>query len=294
MSIFDINKNFCNLFDEYLLNMTIRFSKQTVITYTIRINAVRLAVDMEHMEANSLTLQNAFKSSCISFIISMSEYTVNYKNLTIAVINDFCKFCCRYYKILCKIHFDQLRKPQPLPKFIEQKKLLKIIKNNEVGRKTWIDYRNYALIYLLYGTGMRISEALGISMTDFHRDGMLLVRNGKNSKERVIYHPLETIEHIKIYRLLCPYNTTMTIWRSRAGGTLTRNAATRVITNYLGYSPHILRHSFATHLHSNGCDIFILSELLGHSTLMSTQIYTKIQKNELRQCVLKYHPLRKA
>lgn len=293
-NLFDEQKNTLeNLLEHYLEYLNIRFSIKTVEAYKGRVTRVILAIssscdDIDRHGANA-TIKTLFEN----LLFDMSDYSINYRNLTISAFNDFCKFICQSKKIFCGIKYKHIKKGSSLPKTINQKKLIKKIEDLKKNRTTWIDYRNFALTYLLYGTGMRISEALYIQQTDFHRDGMLHVRNGKNAKDRIVYHPPEALNHIKQYRIRCPYETTNTLWRSYHGRVLTRNAARLAIKNAIGHSPHALRHSFATHLHANGCDIFVLSELLGHSTLTSTQIYTKIEKRELSKCVVRHHPLSK-
>jgi integrase/recombinase XerC len=285
--------SFSKLIEQYLLYLPIRFSHRTVETYAGRIFAIQRAINLNDLIINSKQAASQLKSSFVNLISAMSDKAANYKNLTIAAFNDFCKYCCRTYKSLCNIKISYVKKLRLLPKALSQKKILGNFKKRETKRETWIDYRNYALSYIIYGTGIRISEALSLIQSDFYKNGMLFIRNGKGAKERIVYHPDETLSYLKQYRVLCPYDTTKILWRSRTGGVLTRAAASGALKSFIGCRPHILRHSYATHLYANGCDILVLSELLGHSSLSSTQIYLKIQKKELQKCVLTYHPFHK-
>lgn len=284
---------FDEIYKSYLLYLSVRVTQKTALTYSGRVQSIFESCDLFDVKIDSLYTVNLLKSRFTEFLSNMEDYSINYKNLNISAFNDFCRFSCKTYKFFCGLRFEHLKRKKSLPKAIPEKVLLSKIKLLSTSRENWIDHRNFALIHLLYATGVRISEALHIQPSDFYKEGMLLVRNGKNAKERVVYYPMETIKHINQYRLLCPYETSRYLWRSQHGKALSRNSASVAIKKIIGHSPHALRHSFATHLHSNGCDIFVLSELLGHSTLMSTQIYTKIQKKELRKCVLNHHPFSK-
>lgn len=281
---------FNELLKSYLLYLPVRVSLKTAKAYAGRIQIILDSCDLLEMEVDHFYTTNILKGKFEIYLLNMSEYSINYKNLNISAFNDFCRFCCKSHKHFCELRFEHLKRKKSLPKAIPKKILLSKINLLLTNSETWIDHRNCALIHLLYATGIRISEALYIQPNDFYKEGMLIVRNGKNSKERVVYHPNETLNHINQYRLLCPYETSKNLWRSKHGKILSRNSASVAIKKLIGHSPHALRHSFATHLHANGCDIFVLSELLGHSTLISTQIYTKIQKKELRKCVLNHHP----
>lgn len=278
----------------YLDYLPIRFSKNTVETYSNRV--VYIIAELNSKVNNNLSTlydPKSIKRAFEDIVIDMDMYAPNYKNLTIAAFNDFCKFTCKNKSYFCNIKFQHMRKPAHLPKSINEKKLLLLIEHLQKNMTSWIDYRNFALIYLLYATGMRISEALYITPVDFYRDGMLIVRNAKNSKERVVYYPANVLHHIGEYRSRCPHETSKFLWKSLLGKKLSRIAASVAIKKLIGHSPHALRHSFATHLHSNGCDIFILSELLGHSSLINTQIYIKIRRKELQKCIMECHPLSK-
>lgn len=288
MNLFGKTDNSFEFLVQYYVDyLSIRFSERTVKTYLEHIRKIISLLDVSQINNDLRQLKHQFEQ----VLIELKEYSVSYRNLTISVFNDFCKFLCKNKQLLCNTKFMHIKKALMLPKFIPQTKLLNMLNTLHKNRRTWIDYRNYALIYLLYATGLRISEALNLEMTDFIKDGMLLVRNGKNSKQRIVYFPHETLDNIKAYRLLCPHNTTKFLWKNKNGNILTRHAANVAIKDAINHAPHALRHSFATHLHGNGCDIFIISELLGHESLYTTQIYTKVQKNELKKCIIKHHPL---
>lgn len=153
--------------------------------------------------------------------------------------------------------------------------------------KTWLDYRNYALFMLLYGTGLRISEALQIDTSQINQNTLQI--KGKGGKYRLV--PL--LDHIKVniitYLKLRPYDNNK-IFVSKTGKPLSQQTASHIfrrIKNKYNFPPritlHSLRHSFATHLLKNGCDIRVLQALLGHANISTTAQYIDIQNDALAE-----------
>jgi integrase/recombinase XerC len=163
----------------------------------------------------------------------------------------------------------------------------------------WIGARDAALITLVYGTGLRIGEALSVTGAILKADTSIIVK-GKGGKERLV--PLLPIvkEALARYAALMPYalSDTEPLFRGARGGPLSpriaqlRMAALRA---ELGLpetaTPHALRHSFATHLLAQGADLRTIQELLGHASLSTTQRYTAVDLGQLRATVQK-HPRR--
>ncbi len=162
----------------------------------------------------------------------------------------------------------------------------------------WQGLRDRALFILLYGAGLRISEALSLCCADIEVGKALLVR-GKGGKERLLPLLPPVIEAIGEYRHACPYaeSPSRKLFLGARGKVLQAAQAQRTLRHLrrqLGLqesaTPHALRHSFATHLLANGADLRSLQELLGHTSLSSTQIYTKLEKSELLQTYRRAHP----
>ena len=160
-----------------------------------------------------------------------------------------------------------------------------------IDRSTQIGKRDYALILFLYASGCRISEALQTSRADLH-DGWLKVRYAKNEKERIVPIAPIALEAIEDYLsssdMSSPY-----IWLNYRAEPLSRISAYKIVKKYLGVSPHVLRHSFASALIIGGADLRVVQELLGHSSLVTTQIYTHVENAQLQQTIQNYHPLRR-
>jgi len=149
--------------------------------------------------------------------------------------------------------------------------------------------RDYALILFLYASGCRISEALSVQRSDI-LEGWLKIRFAKGEKERVV--PLAPVATEALDKYLEAQDLSSAyIWLNYKGDPLSRISAYKIVKKYLGISPHVLRHSFASSLIIGGADLRVVQELLGHSSLETTQIYTHIQKQNLADTMYSYHPL---
>ncbi|AQX21968.1 tyrosine recombinase XerC subunit [Bartonella sp. CDC_skunk] len=191
--------------------------------------------------------------------------------------------------------------PKSLPKPLTIESALRIVKEeNQQETEPWIIARNTAILILLYGCGMRISEALALTPEQFADPSIKsLSVTGKGGKTRLI--PLIPIVHkaIENYLKCCPYPlvNTQPIFLGVRGKPLQPAIIQRTVQNLrarLGLpettTPHALRHSFATHLLSRGGDLRTIQELLGHACLSTTQIYTHIDTNHLLEIYQKAHP----
>jgi integrase/recombinase XerC len=171
----------------------------------------------------------------------------------------------------------------------------------EVGEDSsaeWIAARDQAVLLLLYGSGLRIAEALGLTGAALPLSETLVV-TGKRSKTRVVPLLARVREAIELYLDLCPYprSREAPLFRGARGGPLNAEMIRRVVRRArvrLGLpertTPHALRHSFATHLLGRGADLRSLQELLGHASLSSTQIYTAVDAAHLMDVYRNAHP----
>jgi integrase/recombinase XerD len=168
--------------------------------------------------------------------------------------------------------------------------------------------RNRALLEVLYGTGARISEAVGLSIGDIDFDERLVRLFGKGSKERIV--PYGGAAATALDEWFAPDGRAALApsqWRRRddaeavflnaRGGRLSRQAAWMAVRKYgdragitAPLSPHVLRHSCATHLLDHGADLRIVQELLGHASISTTQVYTKVSQERLFEVYRSAHP----
>jgi integrase/recombinase XerC len=164
--------------------------------------------------------------------------------------------------------------------------------------KNWIGARDRAVLLLLYGSGLRIAEALALTGRDAHPGEVLRV-TGKGGKQRVVPVLPITRAALAEYARLCPFPLPPNepLFRGAKGGALNPGMVQRAVAEArraLGLpdtaTPHALRHSFATHLLGAGADLRSLQELLGHASLGSTQIYTRVDAAALLENYRKAHP----
>ncbi|ULL01477.1 tyrosine recombinase XerC [Bradyrhizobium sp. I71] len=192
--------------------------------------------------------------------------------------------------------------PKPLP-MASAKRLADADERAGEDRETWILARDAAVMALLYGSGLRISEALGLKRREVPRpgEGDVLVVTGKGNKTRMVPVLQNVLELVQEYVAMCPYPLPADgpIFVGARGGPLSPRIiqlAMERLRGALGLpdsaTPHALRHSFATHLLSRGGDLRAIQELLGHSSLSTTQVYTGIDSERLLEVYASAHPRR--
>ena len=193
------------------------------------------------------------------------------------------------------------KQPKTLPKPIAPEQAIKLTDASEhLHEEPWIAARDAAILTLLYGCGLRIGEALALTPHNLADPAArTLSVTGKGNKTRLV--PLLPIIHEAIdkYRRLCPYhlNKDQALFRGARGGPLQPailQKSMRLLRSALNLpanaTPHALRHSFATHLLSNGGDLRTIQELLGHASLSTTQIYTQVDTAHLMRTYKAAHP----
>lgn len=192
--------------------------------------------------------------------------------------------------------------PKPLP-MASAKRLADADERAGEDRETWILARDAAVMALLYGSGLRISEALGLKHREVPRpgEGDVLVVTGKGNKTRMVPVLQNVLVLVQEYVGMCPHPLPPEgpIFVGARGGPLSPRIiqlAMERLRGALGLpdsaTPHALRHSFATHLLSRGGDLRAIQELLGHSSLSTTQIYTGIDSERLLEVYASAHPRR--
>ncbi|MCK1340225.1 integrase/recombinase XerC [Bradyrhizobium sp. LB1.3] len=192
--------------------------------------------------------------------------------------------------------------PKPLP-MASAKRLADADERAGEDRETWILARDAAVMALLYGSGLRISEALGLTRREVPRpgEGDVLIVTGKGNKTRMVPVLQNVLALVQEYVAMCPYPLPAEgpIFVGARGGPLSPRIiqlAMERLRGALGLpdsaTPHALRHSFATHLLSRGGDLRAIQELLGHASLSTTQIYTGIDSERLLEVYASAHPRR--
>jgi integrase/recombinase XerC len=188
---------------------------------------------------------------------------------------------------------------RPLPSFINVHEAERLWDSFDTGTAKGL--RDKALCELLYGSGLRIHEALALNVDQLDAVSRTLRVLGKGAKQRVVPLTAETVAAIDNYRsqrhMLAPSAEETALFLGDRGGRLSASSAWRIVRRALGpitesrrKSPHVLRHSFATHLLDNGADLSAVSDMLGHSSLSTTQIYTHVSVERLKEAYKRAHP----
>ena len=209
-------------------------------------------------------------------------------NRKLSAINSFFDFAYKRDFIEEKFKIKQAKIPKNLPKFLEKDFILDAVSHIDIN-SSWFELRDRALILFLYATGLRISEALNTKTADIE-EGWVRVEMAKGEKERLVPIAPIALKAIEEYLHKRPCSSDY-IFVNKNCDKLSRISAFHITKKYLGVSPHVLRHSFATSLVIGGADLRIVQELLGHASMNTTQIYTHIQKENLKETILKHHPI---
>jgi integrase/recombinase XerC len=241
-----------------------------------------------------------------SFLASL--YEQNYEKKSIAR-----KLAClkSFFKYLLKNNFiddnpadyvSSPKIPKKLPNFLYEdniKNIIEFFNKPDDFEKS----RERAILETLYSTGIRVSELVNLNLNDINLEAGTAIVFGKGKKERIVPLGSKCIEALKIFikqrnQLLNKLNKTeKALFINKNGNRLTDRGIRYIFDKHIKklaeiekVSPHTIRHTFATHMLNNGCDIRIVQEILGHSNLSTTQIYTHISKKKLKSDYLKFHP----
>lgn len=285
---------------EYIESLVaeLHLSKNTQITYSQSLETYQTYL----LRNNIIYIQQIQREDIISFLDSLKKE--NFKPQTIAHYLTAIK---NYHKFLLQNCYISNNVAESIGRPKLTKKLPNVLTIEEVNHLldietiTPFDYRNKCMLELLYGTGLRISELISLTINDIDTINCIIRCIGKGDKERIIPINDYAIDAINKYlfqrpKLLKNKNTKELFLNSR-GDKITREGFFKVLKKILlekglnpNISPHTLRHSFATHLLEYGADLRVIQEMLGHSDVSTTRIYTHITNQKVREDYRKYHP----
>jgi len=236
----------------------------------------------------------------------------NYKKTTtarkIAALRTFYKYLYRERLVDNNpaISLNAPKRPKPLPKFLTPEEIEKIL--NHVQIQTPSGYRNRTILELLWATGMRVSELSGLNFGDLNLENNEIKVFGKGAKERIVLISQRAKNYLENYinnarslvangYKLDTINEKTPVFINNTGYRLQtktiRNTINKIVEEIelpKKVTPHVFRHSFATHLIENGADLRVVQELLGHTSISNTQIYTHISQQHLRAVYDSAHP----
>ena len=246
------------------------------------------------------SIESCTKKDILAYISSINGLEVSTVNRHISSLKSFFNYLVdeSIIKVSPMEEVSSLKKTKKLPKYLsisEVNKLLNIPLNSE------FDYRNKAVLELMYATGLRVSELVSIEYSNIDFENSIIRINGKGKKERII--PLGEVAsyYLKVYlndyrSKLLKRNTYNQVFLNNHGKPITRQGFNYILENIRELTgitkeitPHVLRHSFATHLLEGGADIRSIQEMLGHENISTTNIYTEVVNDVLRSNYEMYH-----
>ncbi|MCF7932172.1 MAG: site-specific tyrosine recombinase XerD [Acholeplasmataceae bacterium] len=284
----------------YYLNKEKGLSKNTVLAYTRDLEQYKHFLETYHKITNPKDIEQRHIEGFVKSIRKkVSAASVARK---LSAVKGF----HRYLKLEGDLkedittHFETPKTPKKLPMVLSVDEVLSLLK--AIDPTTDLGMRNQALIEMIYGSGLRVTELLDLSLEDIHlNEGYVLV-HGKGDKERIVPVSDMAIHALRRYivegraNLRKGKNTRM-LFLNRQGDTLSRVGFFKVLKGLslkagieTECSPHTLRHAFATHLLENGMDLRTLQTLLGHEDISTTQIYTHISQKHINDVYMKAHP----
>lgn len=239
-----------------------------------------------------------------SWIVSLVEEKMENRSINrkIATLRTFYNFLLRHKAISTDpmLKIKALKTDKTLPRYVEEKPMENLLDDVEFS-EDFSGFRDKLVLELLYGTGMRLSELIGLKTTDLNLYNNTLRVLGKRNKHRII--PInktlvEAIEKYMVFRTdLINDSTNSFLILTDSGLEAYPMFIQRLVKKYLTLvtsleqrSPHILRHSFATHLLNRGADLNAIKDLLGHSSLAATQVYTHNSIEKLKKVFEQAHP----
>nr|WP_299419691.1 tyrosine-type recombinase/integrase [uncultured Emticicia sp.] len=239
-----------------------------------------------------------------SWIVSLVDEKIENRSINrkIATLRSFYNFLLRHKTIVSNpmLKIRALKTDKMLPKYVEEKPMENMLDDMQFS-DDFSGLRDKLVIELLYGTGMRLAELIGLKIADLNLYNNTLMVLGKRNKQRVIPVNKSLVEAIKKYLTL---RTDITDDTTNSYLILTDSGTQaypmfiqRLVKKYLSLvtsldqrSPHVLRHTFATHLLNRGADLNAIKDLLGHTSLAATQVYTHNSIEKLKEVFKQAHP----
>jgi integrase/recombinase XerD len=187
--------------------------------------------------------------------------------------------------------------PKRLPQVMSEPEVARLLKTRKSGKTEVQRLRDIAMMELLYASGIRRAELVGLNLSDVDLDRRIMRVIGKGNKQRTVFLNQAAADAIRAYLGLRPRTVDEALFLSKRKTRLSHRQAWVIFREFAQLSgltkhvtPHVMRHSFATHLLENGADIVTIKELLGHESLSTTQIYTNVSLEHMRRSYEEAHP----
>jgi integrase/recombinase XerD len=275
-------------------------SQNSVYSYTYDLKKFSEFLSKENKDILSATQEDVLKF--LRFEKNKKHNSTRTMARSLAAIRQFYNFIAINFTDIenptSKIETPQVEKT--LPDFLTLKEVDILLKS--ISEEDIYQLRDKAIFELLYSCGLRITEAVDLTMSDYDFENMFLKVRGKGSKERIVPMGQEAVRLILKYvnisrESILGERTSEFLFISKKGSKLNRKSVWRLLKGYVdgteikkNITPHTLRHSFATHMIENGADLRSVQELLGHMDISTTQVYTHMARKKLGEIHKKFHP----
>jgi len=276
-----------------------RYSSYTIVAYRTDLLQFKGYIS-EQYELDLFEVESVIVRSWMMSLIEngCSKRSLNRK---LSSLRQFYKYSVRNNLVqvdpIAKI--SSLKVSKSIPSFLTKVEMEGLLDYKEYP-PTFEGERDKMILEMFYSTGIRLSELINIKLTDIDYDAKQLKIFGKRSKERIIPLLNNHLESLKLYvqnYRIKERSTCTNLFISKSGNVLYPKLVYRIVNSYLSEvtgvkqkSPHTLRHAFATHMLNDGADLNAIKEILGHSSLTSTQIYTRSSVERLKQIYKQAHP----
>ncbi len=287
--------------DEYLeyLEYERHYSKYTIDNYESDIEEFLNFLDKEGL--NYLKLEYSDIRLYLMYLKDEKHEKSTSISRKLSDLRSYYKYLCNNDKVKTSVFslISSPKKERKLPRYFEYNELEELFDVPDL--KTSLGQRDRLVLELMNATGIRVAELVKIRLKDLNRSERTILIYGKGNKERIVNYGEYASDILDIYlnngyKELNKFNNGYLVLNNQ-GRVITERGIRYILTNLIkktslhkNISPHMLRHSFATHLLNEGCDILSVKELLGHESISTTQIYTHITSERLQKNYEEFHP----
>lgn len=261
------------------------YSKNTIETYLINFNKYS-----KYCENNNIDIINVEYIDLLNYLTYLKEkehYTPKSINTIISMLKSFYNYLLLdgYIENNPTSLLKSPKIPKKLPNYLSEEEISKLFYSIDTSKN--LGKRNYLLLLLLYDTGVRVSELINIRINDIDFENKTIKIIGKGDKERLVYFTSDALAVILDY---LRENNKNYLFSNQKGTPITRKEVYNIVVRCCEeaginkhVTPHMIRHSFATHMIINDADIMSVKTILGHSNVTTTQIYTHFNKKDLKR-----------
>ena len=286
-----MNRELVNFFLDHL-SIERRLSPHTITSYSTDLEQFIAFIEPRKLlEVQAMDVRK--------WLISLSDDTIQNRSINrkLATLRTFYKYLLRSGKVAENpmTSIRMVKTTKKLPHFVRESEMENLVENRKIA-SNFSEARDELILFLLYGTGIRLAELISLQNSQVNLAAKTIRVIGKRNKERVIPIPQLLIELIQAYRGFCTFENSHLLLTDK-GDPLYPMFVQRLVKKNLGefsqlekLSPHVLRHTYATHLLNRGADLNAIKELLGHANLAATQVYTHNSMEKMKAIYLQAHP----